>query len=65
MVAEALIGAELVSAVFNQLGFDVQPMPGSHRSDVIQAVRLGNPEILRFSFSVPSPEPSISLFLST
>ncbi|ABX09728.1 aminotransferase class I/II-fold pyridoxal phosphate-dependent enzyme [Prochlorococcus marinus] len=47
MVAEALIGADLVAGVFNSLGFDVQPLPSQHRSDLIQAVRLGRPEILK------------------
>ncbi|KMM16595.1 methionine gamma-lyase family protein [Synechococcus sp. GFB01] len=46
MVAEALIGAELVAQVFSDLGFDVNPAPGGERSDGIQAVRLGTPERL-------------------
>ena len=44
MVAEALIGAELVAQVFHDLGYAVNPLPGGPRSDVIQAVRLGSPE---------------------
>ena len=40
MVAEALIGADLVARVFQDLGYAVQPLPGAARSDVIQAVRL-------------------------
>jgi cystathionine beta-lyase family protein involved in aluminum resistance len=47
MVAEALIGADLVATVFSELGYPVHPEPGSHRSDVIQAVRLGAPEPLQ------------------
>ena len=47
MVAEALIGAELVATVFAELGYAVHPEPGAHRSDVIQAVRLGAPEPLQ------------------
>ena len=47
MVAEALIGADLVAGVFAELGFPVQPMAGAPRSDLIQAVRLGNPEALK------------------
>jgi cystathionine beta-lyase family protein involved in aluminum resistance len=46
MVAEALIGAELVAQVFSDLGFAVNPAPGGERSDGIQAVRLGTPERL-------------------
>ena len=41
MVAEALISAELVAAVFAGLGYAVQPLPGGERGDVIQAVRFG------------------------
>ena len=44
MVAEALIGADLVAGVFERLGFPVNPAPGAVRSDLIQAVRLGSPE---------------------
>ena len=47
MVAEALIGADLVAAVFQRLGFAVNPAPGGQRSDVIQAVRLGSPDALK------------------
>ena len=47
MVAEALIGADLVAGVFQRLGCDVQPAPGAFRSDLIQAVRLGSPEALK------------------
>jgi len=47
MVAEALIGAELVAQVFHGLGYAVNPLPGGVRSDVIQAVRLGSPERIK------------------
>jgi cystathionine beta-lyase family protein involved in aluminum resistance len=46
MVAEALIGAELVAQLFSQLGFAVSPRAGEPRADLIQAVRLGTPERL-------------------
>ncbi|KEF41687.1 MAG: aluminum resistance family protein [Cyanobium sp. CACIAM 14] len=46
MVAEALIGADLVARVFSDLGYAVHPAPGAERSDMIQAVRLGSPERL-------------------
>ncbi|MEA5441928.1 aminotransferase class I/II-fold pyridoxal phosphate-dependent enzyme [Cyanobium gracile] len=46
MVAEALIGADLVAEVFSGLGYAVNPAPGAQRSDVIQAVRLGHPDRL-------------------
>ena len=46
MVAEALIGAELVATTFQRLGYEVNPPPGTQRSDVIQAVRLGSAQRL-------------------
>ena len=58
MVAEALICSELVAAVFLDLGYAVQPLPGAPRSDVIQAVRLGDPERLKTvcrAFQAASP----------
>ena len=58
MVAEALICSELVAQVFSDLGFAVNPLPGAERSDVIQAVRLGDPERLKTvcrAFQAASP----------
>ena len=58
MVAEALISSELIARVFSDLGFAVNPLPGSERSDVIQAVRLGSPERLKAvcrAFQATSP----------
>jgi cystathionine beta-lyase family protein involved in aluminum resistance len=46
MVAEALICAELVAAVFADLGFPVHPRAGAGRSDLIQAVKLGSKQSL-------------------
>ena len=47
MVSEALLCAELTAAVFEGLGYPVNPLLGAARSDVIQAVRLGSPEPLK------------------
>ena len=47
MVSEALIGADLISAVFKELDFPVLPAPGDKRGDVIQAICLGNPDALK------------------
>ena len=46
MVSEALIGADLIASVFQNLGFDVLPNPGQQRGDLIQAINLGSPEAL-------------------
>ena len=58
MVAEALIGAEIISATFSELGFQVLPTAGSLRADLIQLVRIGDPKILQMicrSFQEKSP----------
>ncbi len=58
MVAEALIGAEMIATAFRDLGFQVLPTPNSCRADLIQIVRIGNPEILQIickSFQEKSP----------
>jgi cystathionine beta-lyase family protein involved in aluminum resistance len=58
MVAEALISAELIARVFSDLGYAVNPLPGGGRSDVIQAVRLGSPDLLKAAcraFQAASP----------
>ena len=47
MVHESLKGADLVAAVFKKLGFMVLPEPKSYRSDIIQAVRLNNPQLIQ------------------
>ncbi len=58
MVAESLIGSDLIAAVFNTLGFDVNPLPGEYRSDLIQAICLKKPEIIKIlcnAFQMSSP----------
>ncbi|WP_225866426.1 MULTISPECIES: methionine gamma-lyase family protein [Prochlorococcus] len=58
MVAESLIGADIISGVFQKLGFKVNPLPGQFRSDLIQSVCLGNVETLEIvcrSFQLCSP----------
>ena len=58
MVAESLIGAEIISNTFSDLGFQVLPNAGSKRADLIQIVRIGDPKILQMicrSFQEKSP----------
>jgi len=43
IVGESLKGAELLAEVMQtHLGYPCYPPPGSHRTDIIQAVRLGS-----------------------
>jgi len=58
MVTEAIIGAEIIATTFSDLGFEVMPASGSKRSDLIQVVRIGDPNILQMicrSFQQKSP----------
>ncbi len=58
MVSESLIGAEIISGVFHELGFQVKPLPGELRGDLIQAICFGNVDALKIvcrSFQSSSP----------
>ena len=58
MVSESLIGAEIVAGVFHELGFQVKPLPGELRGDLIQAICFGNVDALNIvcrSFQSSSP----------
>lgn len=46
IVYQSIKSAMLVSAVFDKLGFDVMPKISDRRTDIIQAVKLGNGEKL-------------------
>jgi cystathionine beta-lyase family protein involved in aluminum resistance len=46
VVAESLAGLDLAAALFAELGYAVDPAPGSERRDIVQAIRLGTPERL-------------------
>ena len=47
MVAEALINADLIAQVFSNQALEVQPLAWAARSDVIQAVKFGDPRALQ------------------
>ncbi|ELS01094.1 cystathionine beta-lyase family protein involved in aluminum resistance [Xenococcus sp. PCC 7305] len=46
MVGEAIKGTHLISHVFDQLGYQVNPLPLEKRQDIIQGIKLGSPEKL-------------------
>jgi cystathionine beta-lyase family protein involved in aluminum resistance len=46
IVAEAIKGSHLIAYVFQELGYEVNPLPFEPRRDIIQAVKLGSPEKL-------------------
>ena len=47
VVAQAMKTAVFASGIFSRLGFDVSPKPGEARGDIIQTLRLGDPETLK------------------
>ncbi len=50
VVAESLKIMDFAAALFAKLGYAVEPKPGSPRSDIIQAIGLGNPaKLVAFS----------------
>ncbi|MBV8499140.1 MAG: methionine gamma-lyase family protein [Candidatus Eremiobacteraeota bacterium] len=47
IVAQCLRGLDFFAALFERLGFTVDPVAGQTRTDIVQAIRLGEPELLR------------------
>lgn len=47
VVSQAVKAAALCAAVFEKLGFDVDPMPDAQRHDIIQSVTFNDPEKLK------------------
>lgn len=58
VVNGAVKGAILCGKVYQKLGFEVCPMPEDTRSDIIQAVKLGNPDaVVAFCEGIQSAAP--------
>lgn len=58
MINQALNSADLVALIFQKIGFEVLPKPGTYRSDIIQAIQLKKPELVKLvcqSFQNSSP----------
>ncbi len=50
IVEQALRGLDFTAALFDELGFGVDPAPCAPRTDIVQAIRLGDAErLLRFA----------------
>ena len=41
VIGETLRGLDFAASLFAQLGFEVDPLPGELRTDIVQAIRLG------------------------
>ena len=42
VIGETLRGLDFAAALFAQLGYAVDPLPGERRTDIVQAIRLGS-----------------------
>lgn len=47
IVEQSLRGLDFTAALFENLGYAVDPKPGARRTDIVQAIRLGSAELLR------------------
>jgi cystathionine beta-lyase family protein involved in aluminum resistance len=47
IVAQCLRGLDFFAALFERLGFAVDPVAGERRTDIVQAIRLGESELLQ------------------
>ncbi|HET6275244.1 MAG TPA: methionine gamma-lyase family protein [Candidatus Cybelea sp.] len=47
VVEQSLRGLDFTAALFEGLGYWVDPLPGAPRTDIVQAIRLGSDEALR------------------
>lgn len=58
VVEQSLRGLDFAAALFEELGFGVDPKPGDLRTDIVQAIRLGSPELLaRFAAGLQAALP--------
>ncbi len=58
VVEQCLRGLDFAAALFQELGYRVDPAPGELRTDIVQAIRLGSPELLaRFAAGLQAAMP--------
>jgi cystathionine beta-lyase family protein involved in aluminum resistance len=58
VVAQTLRGLDFSAALFAELGFAVDPQPGAVRTDIVQAIRLGDPDrLVRFAAGLQAAMP--------
>ena len=58
IVNSAIKGATLTGTIYDKLGFEVMPPAGCKRSDIIQAIKFGNPDLtVAFCGSVQAAAP--------
>ena len=47
IVEQCLRGLDFIAALFEELGYRVEPRAGTRRSDIVQAIALGSPDLLQ------------------
>jgi cystathionine beta-lyase family protein involved in aluminum resistance len=58
IVEQCLRGLDFIAALFEELGYRVDPEPGDRRTDIVQAIRLGSPQALqRFAAGLQAAMP--------
>jgi cystathionine beta-lyase family protein involved in aluminum resistance len=58
VVEQTLRGLDFIAALFEALGYDVEPSAGARRSDIVQAIRLGSARKLeRFAAGLQAAMP--------
>lgn len=58
VVEQTLRGLDFAAALFAELGYAVDPQPGARRTDIVQAIRLGNVDRLqRFAQALQTAMP--------
>ncbi len=58
VVEQSLRGLDFAAALFDELGYQVDPRPGERRTDIVQAIRLGSPDqLIRFAAGLQAALP--------
>lgn len=58
VVEQSLRGLDFIAALFEALGYDADPQCGEARADIVQAIRLGSPDLLtRFAAGLQAAMP--------
>ncbi|MBV8354895.1 MAG: methionine gamma-lyase family protein, partial [Candidatus Eremiobacteraeota bacterium] len=58
LVGEALRGLDFAAALFSELGYEVEPAAGGHRTDIVQAIALRErATVLRFAAALQAVLP--------
>jgi cystathionine beta-lyase family protein involved in aluminum resistance len=63
VVEQTLRGLDFAAALFNELGYAVDPQPGAPRTDIVQAIRLGAADrLIHFAQALQTAMPANARF---